>query len=399
MSEAPALRQEFKQSLQRRDFKRARQIAETGRQIFPDDMNFILDLAKQEYVEGNQQRAFDLVKAILGKNNRGAGVETLLLGAKILRYAQQHSDEKRFLSAALEMFPDNGHAAFAAGNFYRRLRDWRAALPHFQSSSDEIALSSGFELEALYCLGLKKEFLERYHQLMEQGVATVVSGTLASHAEIEMNIKLENAFCASPMDFTYSRDIESGGSFFTDALAKIEEADRFRPQTLLENGDQTGGNLFFDDPSLRHELDRIIKRAVREYCEIFGPAQSKFTRVLRTADLTINAWAIRMQPRGFLNSHIHERGWLSGTIYLKTPPRGATNQGDIIFSTAGGDLPSVSNGHLDKRVVVKEGLINLFPASLFHRTVPFDGARSSRVCIAFDVCPMTLNGRDYLQDY
>ena len=36
-------------------------------------------------------------------------------------------------------------------------------------------------------------------------------------------------------------------------------------------------------------------------------------------NFSINGWAIKIQNEGHLDSHIHENGWLSGSVYLEMP--------------------------------------------------------------------------------
>ena len=392
------VRLEMDASMRKLDLKKASEIGEIGRQLFPDDTNFPLELAKVYRYMGKHELAFEKVKDVLRQNKPEVGVEPMLLGAKILQTYRLPTDEHKWLSAAIEMDPMSGQANYEMGNYYRRRRNWQAALTYYERVKAEIPFSTGFELEALYHLGRDKDYLRRHNELLEQGLSTVVSGALASHAAIELGTDVENSFCPSPMDFIFSQLLDSDETFISDALVKIEKIGDFRNQSLLHNGDQTVGVLLYDEPFLRQQLERIIRAAVQRYCEAFASINTPYLRILRNSPLTINAWAITMKTHGFLRPHIHEYGWLSGTLYLKVPPKGVAREGDIAFSTAGGDYPTKSASHVEKTVSVQEGLINLFPASLFHRTVPFEATKTSRVCIAFDVCPEQLNGVKYLNE-
>ncbi|MFL2518472.1 MAG: putative 2OG-Fe(II) oxygenase [Candidatus Azotimanducaceae bacterium] len=103
-----------------------------------------------------------------------------------------------------------------------------------------------------------------------------------------------------------------------------------------------------------------------------------------------------MRSNGFLSSHIHEQGWISGTIYLQVPAKRSCNEDDIIFSPQNEDYPDASVGREEKVVVVKVGTISLFSATLYHRTEPFHDEDCDRVCIAFDVFPVHLNRQLYV---
>jgi len=91
-----------------------------------------------------------------------------------------------------------------------------------------------------------------------------------------------------------------------------------------------------------------------------------------------------MDNNGFLKPHIHEKGWISGTLYLKLPKK-IDNQGKIQFGIHGYDYPKLHEDFPTKAVDLTEGDIIMFPSSLFHETIPFHGEK--RICIAFDISP------------
>ena len=39
----------------------------------------------------------------------------------------------------------------------------------------------------------------------------------------------------------------------------------------------------------------------------------------KTVDFNISSWYVKMQSGGHLDSHIHEEGWVSGSVYLSMP--------------------------------------------------------------------------------
>ncbi|MET0218354.1 MAG: putative 2OG-Fe(II) oxygenase, partial [Burkholderiales bacterium] len=91
---------------------------------------------------------------------------------------------------------------------------------------------------------------------------------------------------------------------------------------------------------------------------------------------------------GHLTSHIHETGWLSGSLYLAMPGANAdSEEGSIEFSTHGDNYPQRHAGFPKRTISPHVGDIVLFPSSLFHRTIPFSSTEE-RVCIAFDVKPL-----------
>ena len=389
------IRIKFELAMQQGRFDQAYKHAAAGKALFPNDMQFTYAMAVVETELNEDASALKRVEILLRQQNHQLGVKPLLLGARLFSKANCPAEAEKLLLDAYRQDRQNVHTNYALGNHYRRLRQWENALKHYRLSESN-GISSGFVLEALYVLGRKQEYLQRHNELLSLGKSTVVAGAVAGHAEVEYGLELGNPFCPHPMQFIFSRALEEDSTFILDALEAIGSDRRFRPQTLLTNGDQTLGHLFLENQSVRQRLEKIIRREVRHYCEVFKRIDSPYFRVLRTNELTINAWAITIRSNGFLSSHIHERGWMSGTIYLQVPAKESGNEGDIVFSTHGKDYPGEVTEHQEKVIEVKAGMINLFPASLFHRTLPFVATDCDRVCIAFDVFPIYLDGRTYV---
>ena len=76
---------------------------------------------------------------------------------------------------------------------------------------------------------------------------------------------------------------------------------------------------------------------------------------------------------------------MTGTFYLQMPDQSENlNEGAIEFSHKGVHYPKGSVSFPTKIVNPKCRDMIIFPSSLFHRTLPFDGSKQ-RVCIAFDL--------------
>ena len=91
-----------------------------------------------------------------------------------------------------------------------------------------------------------------------------------------------------------------------------------------------------------------------------------------------------MEKNGFLKSHIHPLGWVSGVMYLEIPTK-KNNEGNIELGYEGYNYPSLIKENIPKKIIdVYAGNILLFPSSLFHQTIPFSSEKE-RICIAFDL--------------
>jgi hypothetical protein len=95
-----------------------------------------------------------------------------------------------------------------------------------------------------------------------------------------------------------------------------------------------------------------------------------------------------MQSGGYLSSHIHEEGWISGAVYLSIPKDSGLDgqEGAIELSSDGDEYPRLHDEFEKKVILPNVGDVVFFPSSVFHRTIPFN-SKEERICIAFDIKP------------
>ena len=91
-----------------------------------------------------------------------------------------------------------------------------------------------------------------------------------------------------------------------------------------------------------------------------------------------------MKSGGELQSHIYEKGWLSGSVYINIPANLKANSGNLVVSLDGIKGTADKCIHTEKIINVATGSLVLFPASLMHYTIPFE-AEDERIVLAFDV--------------
>jgi hypothetical protein len=89
-----------------------------------------------------------------------------------------------------------------------------------------------------------------------------------------------------------------------------------------------------------------------------------------------------MKSGGSLSAHMHENGWVSGSVYINVPPKSKTDSGNLSLCIDGkNDLEENK-----KSIDVVTGSLCLFPSSLLHYTIPFE-SNEERIVLAFDVIP------------
>ena len=85
-----------------------------------------------------------------------------------------------------------------------------------------------------------------------------------------------------------------------------------------------------------------------------------------------------MKSGGKLAAHMHDKGWISGSIYINVPPKMDKDSGNFVVCV---------DSEMDSQSIdVVTGSLCLFPSSLLHYTIPFE-ADESRVVLAFDMIP------------
>ena len=86
-----------------------------------------------------------------------------------------------------------------------------------------------------------------------------------------------------------------------------------------------------------------------------------------------------MKSGGKLSPHIHDYGWLSGSVYVNVPTKLKNNSGNLVVCIDDQQIKT------EKKIIdVVTGSLCLFPSSLFHYTIPFD-SKEDRIVLAFDI--------------
>ena len=176
-------------------------------------------------------------------------------------------------------------------------------------------------------------------------------------------------------------------AYMDKSIKKIKESKLvFRKQELIENASQTQGNIL-SDKNLDIDISHFIQLIDEELKIYLNKFQSN-ELIIRDFphDYDLNAWFLIMNNEGYVKPHIHERGWISGSIYLNIPPKGHLNEGNIKFSYHNDAYPKDGNLFPEKILDLKTGDIVLFPSSLFHSTIPIQ-SDEERVVLAFDIMP------------
>lgn len=147
------------------------------------------------------------------------------------------------------------------------------------------------------------------------------------------------------------------------------------------------GDLLLGGGIAAQALARLVEVEVETCLRRLKPDPNRpFLRKLPTR-YQLRFWGNRMEAGGELAPHLHAGRWLSGVYFVKLPVSLGTRPdepaGWLEFNRPPSPLPEMSAGNL--RVVrPEEGVLLLFPAYLWHRTVPFAGM-GERISVSFDL--------------
>ena len=291
---------------------------------------------------------------------------------------------------ALAVDPDHAEANYNLGIFLYDSGDLERAIPCFERSR-----LRDWRERTLYCLYKTErfdEFKAGLEPLLHEDNTSPFLATLSAHHAANFGVADRYEFCRNPLDFVYHGRIDAlaapDSPLRTDLLRDIELAEiTARKQGRLYHGIQSSGNLFKRPEASFKELSSLVKDMVEAYRAHFASQDCVFIKAFPKHIEFSSSWYVKMRTGGHLTSHIHETGWLSGSLYLAMPRRGTdSDAGSIEFSTHGDDYPQRHTCFPSKTILPQVGDIVLFPSSLFHRTIPFH-SREERVCVAFDVKP------------
>ena len=160
-----------------------------------------------------------------------------------------------------------------------------------------------------------------------------------------------------------------------------------RKQGRLYYGIQSAGNLLQRAEPSFQKLAALIRAKVKAYQKHFARCDDALIRLFPKELEFASSWYLRMKQGGYLTSHIHEEGWISGCVYLQVPDKGNEgHEGSFEYGTDGDNYPRLHDDFPSRIVDQIVGDLVLFPSSLFHRTIPFQSDQE-RVCVAFDIKP------------
>ena len=293
------------------------------------------------------------------------------------------------LRQAITLKPDFTEAHSNLGILFFESGRYDQAAKHLELSDTH--LSKRYAIQCSYLQDEASIFNGKYDLLVSEGEINAVIGSLGVRSEFEYGTKKANPFCNEPFKYVVQTDLRTQYEFekiFVQTAREVlaDNEVSYKAQKLLTNGVQTAGNIFVQGNVPKTEIENIIRTEIEKYRIKFKDSDEGFIKKWPTS-YDIRGWLVCMQSGGKLRPHMHDNGWITGSVYINVPPKSKADSGNLVLCLHDGDHPLVLGQQSSIDVVT--GSLCLFPSSLHHYTVPFD-ENEERIVLAFDVIPKAI---------
>ena len=282
------------------------------------------------------------------------------------------------------------NAKIVKGNLATLLFESRLYLEAEKLFEEDASVES--QINLLKCFDKQKkvdEFHSKLSELIDSGTSNAVVGSLYFRAADKFKRTKINPFCQKPLNYFSKTNLNTRCDFqktFVDQTINILRNDVVaqKEQGHLTNGVQTAGNIFTQGGEVTSQWEKIIRRELDVFKEKFSPSDEGMFKNWPD-DYSLYGWLVAMKSGGELAAHIHDTGWITGSIYINVPSGLTGDSGNLVVTT-GEENSKTDDIEIKKSINLVTGDFCLFPASLLHYTIPFV-ADEERIVLAFDVIP------------
>jgi tetratricopeptide (TPR) repeat protein len=305
-----------------------------------------------------------------------------------LKALNQTAEAKASFRQAIALNEDYLEARYNLGILLYECGEVNSAVEQFRGLNFE--KSESYLLRCLFFQNDISTFKEQLDKIVIKGENNALIGSLCSRASFKYSLDIYNPFCEEPFKYVMKTDLAKKYDFkvnFVDVISDLLSINLIssRHQTLLINGDQSAGNLFSSESFLIKNIASIIRIEIENYFSHFAKSQEGLIKSW-SPSYDLHGWVIKMKSGGKLRPHMHEMGWISGSIYINVPQKNNENSGNLVLCID--DLENHEDAIQNpiKIIDVFTGCMVFFPSSLMHYTIPFE-SNEERIVLAFDVVP------------
>ena len=189
-------------------------------------------------------------------------------------------------------------------------------------------------MKCLYELNKKSAFCNQLDSLISHGRNNSTIGSYISRSNIRYGISRDNPFCNQPLKHVRKTDLLQECDFqdiFVKGAVKIlnEGVVQNMNQSLIKNGNQTAGNVFGQMGENREKIQDIILRQLESYRLKYKDSNESLINNW-PKNFRLNGWIVKMKNGGAMKAHMHEQGWISGSVYINVPPKLKEDSGNLV---------------------------------------------------------------------
>ena len=289
---------------------------------------------------------------------------------------------------AIALKPDYAEAHYNLGIFLFESRKYNLAAEQFELC--DTRKGKLYAIKCSYFHDKESVFYEKFDLLVNQGEVNAAIGSLGIQSESKYGIKKSNPFCNNPLKHVVKTNLSELYDFdkiFIETAKDVltDNSVSYKVQGHLTNGIQTSGNIFAQGKVPKTDIESIIHTEIEKYRFQFKDSEEGFIKNWPTS-YEIKGWLVCMQSGGKLEPHMHDNGWLTGSIYINVPPKSETDSGNLVLCFSDQDHVLGVEKSQQSIIDVVTGSLCFFPSSLHHYTVPFE-EKEDRIVLAFDVIP------------
>ena len=340
--------------------------------------NTLKELGKLDEAEASYRKAISLENDFADAHNN--------LGI-ILKELGKLNDAETSFRQAIFLKPGFVEPTYGLGILLYEGKKFEKAAEQFMLI--DFRMSKVYLLRCFYMQDERTKFYHYLDNMLKKGENNALIGSLICGSNIRYGIDKYNPFCSKPLMYVLETNLLDQCDFktvFIDSANEIlgNQKVQKKTQDLLTKGVQTSGNVFFQAGAAANIIQDIIHFELEKYRICFQDSKEGLITNW-PKDYQLNGWLISMKSGGELNSHMHERGWISGSIYINVTPKVNSDSGNLVLEL-GNVKNELGEGKNKKSINVVTGSLCLFPSSLHHYTIPFV-SEENRIVLAFDVIP------------
>jgi len=343
--------------------------------------NTLQELGKLDEAETSYKQAISL-KSDYAEAHCNLGIMLKELG--------RFDEAQASFAQAIALRPSFDEAHYNLGVLFFVGREYDLAAEQFELS--DTYESKLYAIQCSYHQDEKTVFYKKFDLLESQSQTNAVLGSLGFRSGSKYGVKKHNSFCNDPLKYVLKTNLNELYDFentFIDTAKDVLKSNSvsYKMQGHLTNGVQTAGNIFMQGKFPDSEIESIIHAEIERYRIQFKDSEEGFIKNWPAA-YEIKGWLVRMKSGGKLAPHMHDTGWITGSIYINTPARKNANAGNLALCLSDQEYISGIDDSRQNIIDVTTGDLCLFPSSLHHYTIPFE-ENEDRIVLAFDVIPKT----------